>query len=675
MECFNWLHLTDLHWGSDDHRDYWGSIEPKWFEDIDRLKEKCDGEWNAVFFTGDLVNKGEKSEFTELTGQLNRLFNHLKKTGSEPYLLVIPGNHDLKRPTPSAAGCKALTHLWDTDEEIRNTIWRKKKDTDYWKTIQAAFENFQQWLADAKNHFPIPPGMKPGLLPGEFAVTLEKSDNKIGVIGLNTAFLQLSKGLYKGKLDAHPAQVIELCDKNHQDWVNQHDVCLILTHHPVEWLSPLGKDEFESVIAPPGRFALHLCGHQHEALLSQFTLGGAPDARRFICGCSLFGLQKYVDWQNNAKINRRHGYSAGCIDFSKKQPVLRIWPRLGLKKSDKVWSFDRDQEFYLEDDGGIKEILLETKRKDRLPILVGKTHDNNGVIGGDNGPQVTGILTIKTLVKENIIKLLGRKKMERFRQALNNRLNEGKKQKEQYEIDQMAAMLIDMSVLDAVLTLDLAVKDCIEAIKDADGSVDLINSTWLDSVSILGWIVLPGVDDEWANATSRCLADKGEHLDLVIPVITPAGAEIAYSRLKQAKAHLRIDESTKEVRGEQEIPCDDWDIEDGWHTPDKVITIKKSLWKQLIKADPGSGEFTKNMDAELNQTLLTRRKKGEHHYIAINRSCQNNPLLEEDVYKALLNDLPDLEIFIIGSGDQGVAIIGEPELHAQLREFFRNQPE
>jgi nucleoside phosphorylase len=282
---------------------------------------------------------------------------------------------------------------------------------------------------------------------------------------------------------------------------------------------------------------------------------------------------------------------------------------------------------------------------------------------------------IKKMVKENIIKLLGRKKMERFRQALNNRLNEGKKQKEQYEIDQMAAMLIDMSVLDAVLTLDLAVKDCIEAIKDADGSVDLINSTWLDSVSILGWIVLPGVDDEWANATSRCLADKGEHLDLVIPVITPAGAEIAYSRLKQAKAHLRIDESTKEVRGEQEIPCDDWDIEDGWHTPDKVITIKKSLWKQLIKADPGSGEFTKNMDAELNQTLLTRRKKGEHHYIAINRSCQNNPLLEEDVYKALLNDLPDLEIFIIGSGDQGVAIIGEPELHAQLREFFRNQPE
>jgi len=281
---------------------------------------------------------------------------------------------------------------------------------------------------------------------------------------------------------------------------------------------------------------------------------------------------------------------------------------------------------------------------------------------------------IKTLVKENISKLLGRKKMERFRLALNHRLNEEKKEKPQYEIDRMADMLTDMSVLDAILILDLAVKDCIEAIKDTDGSVDLINNTWLDSVSILGWIVLPGVDDEWVDSASRCLANKGEHLELVIPVDTPAGAEIAYSRLKEIQAHLRIHEPTQQVLGEQGIPCDDWNIEDGWHTPDKVTTIKKALWKQLIKVDPGTGEFTKKMDAELNQTLLTRRKKGEHHYIAINRSCRNNPLLEADVYKALINDLPDLEIFIIGSGDQGVAISGEPQLHAQLREFFRNQP-
>jgi nucleoside phosphorylase len=283
---------------------------------------------------------------------------------------------------------------------------------------------------------------------------------------------------------------------------------------------------------------------------------------------------------------------------------------------------------------------------------------------------------IKKQVKGNIIKLLDRGKMERFRNALTYRLNEEKGKQTAYDIGQMAAILIDMSVLDAILILDLATQDCIEAINDAEGDIDLIRSTWDTGVSILGWLVLMGVDDEWADNASRSLVDRGEHLKFFIPVNTQAGAEIAFSRLKQDRAHLRIDETTRQVLGEKGIQCDDWNIEDGWHTPDKVLTIKRTLWKQLIKADPpGTGEFTKNLDAELNQTLVTRHKKGEHHYIAINQSCRDNPLLQEDVYRALINDLPDLEIFLIGSEEQGVAIIGEPQLHAQLREFFRNQPE
>jgi nucleoside phosphorylase len=282
---------------------------------------------------------------------------------------------------------------------------------------------------------------------------------------------------------------------------------------------------------------------------------------------------------------------------------------------------------------------------------------------------------IKKRIKENINKLLDKRKTERFRHALTRLFNKEKNEKKQYKNDQMAAALIDMSVLDAVLIMDQAVKYCIDAIKDADGSVDLINSTWNNSISILGWLVLLGVDDEWADIASQCLADKGGNLELSIPVETGAGAEIAVSRLNETKAHLRFDEATKQVVGEKGIPGDSWNIEDGWHPADKVLTIKKALWKQLIKVDPpGNGEFTKNMNDELNETILIRRKKGEHHYIAVHQSCQDNPLLEPEVYKALIRDLPDLDIFLIGSTEEGAAIIGEPKLHARLREFFRNHP-
>ncbi|NIO82229.1 MAG: hypothetical protein GTN53_16725, partial [Candidatus Aminicenantes bacterium] len=205
---------------------------------------------------------------------------------------------------------------------------------------------------------------------------------------------------------------------------------------------------------------------------------------------------------------------------------------------------------------------------------------------------------------------------------------------------------------------------------------DLINVTWIESINILGWLVLLGVHDEWAENTIRYLAEKGENLDLTIPVKTEAGVEIVISRLKEAKADLRIDETTRQVKGEKGIPVDQWgNIEEGWDTGDKVLMIKTALWKQLIKVAPtGNGSFTTDMDSELNETILARQDRGEHHYIAVDRSCPYHPLLEEEVYLALIKDLPALEIFFIGSEDREVAIISEPKLHARLRVFFDNKP-
>jgi nucleoside phosphorylase len=283
---------------------------------------------------------------------------------------------------------------------------------------------------------------------------------------------------------------------------------------------------------------------------------------------------------------------------------------------------------------------------------------------------------IKKKVTENIIKLLEKKKMKHFRQALKNRLNEENNETEQFESHQMAAILINKSVLEAVSTLNVALKKCIEDIEDIDGDDDLIDRTWTDSVNILGWLVLLGVDDEWAKKTVQYMAEKEDSLELIIPVKTVAGVEIAVSRLKETKAILDRDKITYQVKGEQSISCDQWsNIEVGWDIDDKVIMIKTALWKTLIKQNPpGSGEFTKDMDTELNETILAKKEMGEYHYIAVDRSCQYHPLLEKQVYTELIKDLPSLEIFFIQKDDREVAIIGESQLHARLRLFFDNKP-
>jgi nucleoside phosphorylase len=284
--------------------------------------------------------------------------------------------------------------------------------------------------------------------------------------------------------------------------------------------------------------------------------------------------------------------------------------------------------------------------------------------------------SIIKLVEDNITRLLSYKKMEYFYRFLKEQLNKDRNESKDYTAAEMAAILTGMDVVAAVLTLDLAVKECLEVVGDSEGNPDLANCTWNESLGIVGWLVLLGVDDEWAEATSRQLAEKNEPLNLVIPVNTEAGAETAFSRLKQARADLDLDKASKKVKGKKGIHGDAWIIEEGWDTDDKVFSIKKMLYKQLLKTEPPvKGVLSEDyITRELKQTLFSRSKKGEHYYLAVNLSSKDNPLLAEDVCKYLIHDL-GLEIFLIGSQEQSVAIVLEPELNAQLREFFRNKPQ
>ncbi len=84
-------------------------------------------------------------------------------------------------------------------------------------------------------------------------------------MGLNTAFLQLGAGDYQGKLIWDPRQVDALCPEGVDRWGAEHDLCLLLSHQGPDWLTPEARELGESEIAPAGRFAAHLFGHNHEA--------------------------------------------------------------------------------------------------------------------------------------------------------------------------------------------------------------------------------------------------------------------------------------------------------------------------------------------------------------------------------------------------------------------------
>ena len=156
------------------------------------------------------------------------------------------------------------------------------------------------------------------------------------------------------------------CGGNGPEWVTATDACLLMTHHPPEWLYPASKQQINNEIhAPPARFALHLFGHMHEPGLRSLAEGGA-DVRRRLQGCSLFSDELWGE----AKAPRRlHGYSLVELKIEDDRGEMRFWPRAATEKLGGGRTIDRDQSFTLDrGDGGTRPVavgLPNVKRRAR----------------------------------------------------------------------------------------------------------------------------------------------------------------------------------------------------------------------------------------------------------------------------------------------------------------------
>lgn len=356
LATITWLHLTDLHQGLHGQKWLYPTIRQAFYEDLEKLHEKI-SPIDLVLFTGDLTQgdktiEDNKQQFEAFESTLQHLWEHLANLGSYPKLLVVPGNHDLFRPNEDLPIMVAL-ESWHNKEKIRTAFWNNP-NSDYRKLIEKAFTQYQEWLTSTK--IPLVPYNK-GLLPGDFSATYEKNNIKLGIIGLNSAFLQLTKEDYEGKLDLHVQQLQPACSPDLPTWLNQHDMAILMTHHPTTWLSKEAQEHFNENIYTPGRFLFHAFGHMHEPNQVTFSSGGAKPKRQ-LQGASLFGLEKYKD-----TIQRIHGYSIGSLSIEDNFGTLEIWPRIATKSTGGNYHLTRDPKFALDEDSGSYKENVPVKKK------------------------------------------------------------------------------------------------------------------------------------------------------------------------------------------------------------------------------------------------------------------------------------------------------------------------
>jgi hypothetical protein len=342
-ESFSFLHLTDLHQGMASQAWLWPNVEEEFFRDLEKIHD-ASGPWDLVLFTGDLTQRGSSAEFAALDETLGRLYAHLASLGSAPVLLAVPGNHDLVRPDANDVPPEIEALLsWNERPRVVEQFW-KRADSSYRKAIAAVFANYTAWWS--AHPFPRPAEAHEGAMPGDFSASIRKGNLSLGIVGLNSTFLQLTADVGQGMLTVDPRQLDAACGRPGADWAREKNLCLLLTHHPPEWLTPGAQDALRAEIAPPRRFAAHLFGHMHEASTRTQAEGGAAP-RRFWQGCSLFGLEYY-----GKDVERLHGYSAGRIEISSDTARFRLWPRLAQRHRAGHLHIVADNSFTLEDDDG-----------------------------------------------------------------------------------------------------------------------------------------------------------------------------------------------------------------------------------------------------------------------------------------------------------------------------------
>lgn len=380
MKQINWLHISDLHIGVERQDVLLPKIKHEFMKDIEQMLKKI-GTLDIVFFTGDITQSGKKEEYNQASSFIYELWDIFKRSGSNPILICTPGNHDLVRPDKSKATVKVIRD-YHKDEESRKLFWDNiENGNEYIDLLENCFFNYVDWYDNIS--IPKPTNIIKGLLPGDYSALIEFNEITLGIISLNSSFLQLSEGDYLRCIEIGQKQILKCTKNDIYSWLKESDFAILATHHSKDWFSQQSLQNYNSDIYSNNTFHNHFCGHLHEASSIASGFIGSQQRRQQVAP-SLFGLEKYND-----STKRLHGYFMGSYSFNGDYLSELFWPRKLIKKYNGDLKLGPDQGFDLDSDNCCitvtndcaihnrkkKEILIENNI-DKVESPIQLLHEN-----------------------------------------------------------------------------------------------------------------------------------------------------------------------------------------------------------------------------------------------------------------------------------------------------------
>ena len=245
MRPFRWIHISDIHCSiqSPPVRDYAiGAL----LASLGRMREEAP--FDAVFITGDLAQSGKAAEYRDKVREfLRQVMSHAGVDGSRVF--AVPGNHDVDWGAIRPYHKMAFPTTLEASDEVFG-------DSRTLGLLQEKFAGFRL-LSDEF------PGVWRGGRYPSLVKTVRHESTRIGIIGLNTAWLV--SGDRGEDADRHKLLVGRRLLNRALDELDREspDVTFVLMHHPYDWLMDCEAGEVQSLLL--SRANVVLTGHRHAA--------------------------------------------------------------------------------------------------------------------------------------------------------------------------------------------------------------------------------------------------------------------------------------------------------------------------------------------------------------------------------------------------------------------------
>jgi len=243
------LHLTDFHY---TEKKTSIPVQNRLIETLSKSLKKDNLKIDFIFFTGDLVDRGNKLDhfFNAEEKLLDRISNELEVPKTN--VIICAGNHDVNRGQELddiATSIKSMKNNEELD------IYVTKQEG---KSLNASLDNFNNYFVFHDKFYEEHKSTFDDLIEKMYSIhKREKEGNKISITTINSAWRAIDSNTDSGNL-LYPNHLLK---ESYEKIRSDKSFNIFLMHHPLSDFKYWNSQSLESIIFKD--YHIMFSGHTH----------------------------------------------------------------------------------------------------------------------------------------------------------------------------------------------------------------------------------------------------------------------------------------------------------------------------------------------------------------------------------------------------------------------------